>query len=397
MNEHADDVDAAAVRAGVAMVDGVAPVVLAEAAAIERARTLTPPVVDALWDSGLMTFMNPCEAGGREPCFEAVIETWTAMAALDGSFGWTGLANLSSTAAAASYLPATGFEEVFAAGQVTIGGQYAPKGQGEAIDGGVRLTGSYNFGSGTGHAAYIAAGFVHVRDGEPVLDDDGRPDLRVAIVPRDEVRFTDGWFVQGLRGTGSYDYEVDGVFVPEHRTYPLFTREPRRGRAPRFRMGLMAITAAGHAGWALGVARSMLDDVEALAMSKIRMGDAATLAHRPGFQRQLAHHRSLWQSAHLLVLHAFETAEHAVGRGEPLTPRLRAELRAAAVFATDAGRDIAQWAHLAAGTSAIRDGSRLERAFRDLYTGTQHVFINEKVAIEAAQVHLGIVDDHIHL
>ena len=68
---------------------------------------------------------------------------------------------------------------------------------------------------------------------------------------------------------------------------------------------------------------------------------------------------------------------------------MRADLRAAAVYATDCSREIAQWAHLIAGTTAIREGSRLERAFRDLYTGTQHAFIGEKVAIDAAQVWLG--------
>ena len=45
-------------------------------------------------------------------------------------------------------------------------------------------------------------------------------------------------------------------------------------------------------------------------------------------------------------------------------------------------------------TSSIREGSRLERAFRDLYTGTQHALISEKVAIDAAQIWLGIIEDH---
>ena len=49
----------------------------------------------------------------------------------------------------------------------------------------------------------------------------------------------------------------------------------------------MPITAAGHAAWALGVARSMLDDVRELAQSRIRMGDMSTLAHKPTFQRGL--------------------------------------------------------------------------------------------------------------
>ncbi len=58
-------------------------------------------------------------------------------------------------------------------------------------------------------------------------------------------------------------------------------------------------------------------------------------------------------------------------------------------------REIGQWAHLAAGTTAIREGSRLERAFRDLYTGTQHVFIGEKTYIDATRIHLGLTGDQI--
>jgi len=65
-------------------------------------------------------------------------------------------------------------------------------------------------------------------------------------------------------------------------------------------------------------------------------------------------------------------------------------MRVAAVYATDVARACGEWAHLVAGTSSIREGSRLERAFRDIYTGTQHAFISEKVAIDAAQIWLGI-------
>jgi alkylation response protein AidB-like acyl-CoA dehydrogenase len=105
----------------------------------------------------------------------------------------------------------------------------------------------------------------------------------------------------------------------------------------------------------------------------------------------------MWRAARLLVVETFGAVEAAVGRGEDLGPTMRADMRAAAVYATDASREIAQWAHLIAGTAAIREGSRLERAFRDLYTGTQHAFISERVATEAAQVWLGIVDDPIGL
>lgn len=382
----------------ISLARGLRDVVGGQAAESERLRTMSPPIVDALWSSGLMTAFNPREAGGVEPSFAEMIETWIEMAWQDGSFGWIGIANFPSAFAAACYLPDAGFDEVFRdnENQVTMGGQFAPLGQGVVVDGGYRLTGSWSFGSGTGHSEYIAAGFMPMADGVPAMMDNGMPVMMVALVPREEVSFADGWHVQGLKGTGSYDYTVTDVFVPAHRTFELFSREPLRGGSPAARMGLMAVTAAGHAAWALGVSKSMLDDVQELAATKFRMSDTASLATRPTFQKDLAHHVSAWRAARLLLLEVFGEAE-AAATGDGLTPTNRADLRAAAVYATDVAREAGQWAHLAAGTTSIREGSRMERAFRDIYTGTQHAFISEKVAMDAASIWLGLVEDQFAL
>ena len=370
-----------------------------ESADSERRRTLNERTVEALWRSGLMQWGNPVEAGGCEPSFEEMIETWIELAWQDGSLGWIGIANLPSAAACAAYLPDEGFDEVFTrhGNRVTAGGQFFPNGTGETVEGGYRITGAWNFGSGTGHAQYVAAGFIPMVGGEMVVDADGIPPLLVAVIPRHEIAFTDGWHVQGLKGTGSYDYHVDELFVPGYRTFELFCRTPRRGASPAFRMGLMPITAAGHASWALGVAKSMIDDVTELATTKVRMGDEASIAHRASFQRDLSHHRAMWRAARLLVVSTFAEAELAVKNGDDLTPTHRSEMRVAATYATEASREIVQWAHLAAGTTAIREGSRLERAFRDMYTGTQHVFIGEKTYTDAARIHLGLIEDQLGL
>ena len=105
----------------------------------------------------------------------------------------------------------------------------------------------------------------------------------------------------------------------------------------------------------------------------------------------------MWQAARLLVLDTFDRRSSARRRG-------RRRTHAGACGPTcgwppptpprPAGRSSSgpTWPP---GTSAIREGSRLERAFRDLYTGTQHVFIGEKTYIDAAQIHLGLVEDQI--
>ena len=80
-----------------------------------------------------------------------MIETWIAMARLDGSFGWIGIANLPTTAAVAAYLPDAGFAVLFTANddRITMGGQLFPNGTGATVDGGYRLTGSWSCSSST--------------------------------------------------------------------------------------------------------------------------------------------------------------------------------------------------------------------------------------------------------
>ena len=295
-----------------------------------------------MWATGLMSAFNPDAAGGVEPSFAEMIETWIEMAWQDGSFGWIGIANLPSSFAAAAYLPDEGFAEVFTAhdNRITMGGQFAPNGQGDAVEGGYRLTGSWSFGSGTGHSEYVAAGFIPMDDGEIRWISEGLPDMQVAVLPRAEIIFTDGWHVQGLKGTGSYDYNVEDVFVPAYRTFPLFTREPHRGTSPAARMGLMPVTAAGHAVGARrrqeharrrrGAGRHEVPD-ERHGVA----GQPADLPERPRPPRRM------WRAARLLVLDAFTTAEAAVAAGDELTPALRADMRVAAVYATDVARAVA--------------------------------------------------------
>ncbi len=160
----------------------------------------------------------------------------------------------------------------------------------------------------------------------------------------------------------------------------------------------MPITAAGHASWALGVAKSMLDDVTELAMTKVRMGDdgVASPTGPPSSAtcpttRPCGRRPGCWSST------TFAEVERRWRRASELTPTMRADMRVAATYATEASREIVQWAHLAAGTTAIREGSRLERAFRDMYTGTQHVFIGEKTYTDAARIHLGLIEDQFGL
>ena len=133
-----------------------------EAELSERDRTLTGRTVDALWESGLMEWSNPTAA-----------EAASRLRRDDRDLDRAGLAGRLARLdrdrqpplvprRCAAYLPDEGFAEVFTAhdNRVTVGGQFFPNGLGETVDGGYRLTGAWNFGSGTGHSA-VRGGRVH--------------------------------------------------------------------------------------------------------------------------------------------------------------------------------------------------------------------------------------------
>src|SRR5438309_11904735 len=72
-------------------VRGLAPLVEAERARLDRDRALSPRLVDALVDAGLFRLWTPRRLGGAELDPASGLRVIAAVAALDGSVGWNGM------------------------------------------------------------------------------------------------------------------------------------------------------------------------------------------------------------------------------------------------------------------------------------------------------------------
>lgn len=381
----------------VARARALAPVVEKEAQASEQAGTLTHPVVDALAGAGLFGLALPRALGGAEEGFEAQLGVWEEVSRADGSAGWCLMAGATSSAFAGAFAAPEAARQMFAGRPwVVHAGQFAPRGAGAAVEGGFRVAGEYSFGSGAAHAQWIAGGFIPLYDGQPRIQTTGLPEMRVALLPREKVVFKNNWYVMGLQGTGSFDYAIPEQVVAEGFTFDLFTDEPRQG-GDFYRAGVLMITAAGHAGFALGVGRRALDEIRSLALRKQRMGAAAPVAHGSLFQRDFARSEAKLRAARLLVFDAFGAVERAVRAGRRPSPEQRALVRTATTFATEVAAEVADFAYRSAGTDSLRLPSALQRAWRDIRAGTQHVFVEEKTYLDSAAVWLGIAPEFVPL
>lgn len=338
-----------------------------------------PESVQALRDAGLFGVMAPRELGGGELPLVDCLDVFAEVARADGSAGWCLMASASAAAYFGAYAGDACVEELFSHGVPLVAGQFAPNGTGTPERDGFRVTGSYQFGSGLHYAEWVGAGFLV----PPAEGADEPARYLFGLVPRDQVEMRGNWNVLGLGATASWDYALDAAFVPADATF-LFAAPTRRRGGPVYELGVIAQTAVGHAGFALGVVRRALDELRSLARTKVRMGASAFLVDDERFLCALAVLESRFHSACAWTRDAFARLEHAVRETGRVDLALHHEARQATVFVTQEAADVVRQAYLLSGTSGLRDGA-LQRCFRDIHAGSQHFFASPASTLEYAR------------
>jgi len=341
-------------------------------------RTAPEPVpaetVAAYTEAGLHGVSTPREVGGTELSLVDQMDVFAEISRADGSAGWCLLANAVTIAFFGAWAGDGFAEKLFADGVPLAAGQFAPNGVAVPAEGGYRVTGDYQFGSGIAHSTWVGAGTLT----EEAPGADAR--FLFALMPIEDVELRGNWDVLGLQSTASYDYVVRDAFVPEEATFDFFAPVRHRG-GPVFDLGVMCLTAVGHAGFAIGVTRRVIDELVEVSRTKHRMGAAAALKDSDRFVYAVGQLESRFRAAEAWARNAVAAAEASVAHGgEPDLSAITA-CRQATVFLTQEGADIARQAYLLAGTTALRDGP-LQRGFRDLHAGSQHFFASDAATVE---------------
>ncbi len=356
----------------VARARAVAPVIAAQGDAIEQARRLTAPVLDALHDARLFRMLLPRAFGGDEVHPVEYVRAVEEISGQDGSTGWCVFVACSASLLAAYMEPAAA-QDVWGGPRATAA--WGPPGPpvADAVPGGYRVSGIWSFASGCPHASWMGA-HCQVREPDGTLrrHPTGRPLIRSLMFPADRARIIDDWTVIGLRGTASSSYAVEDVFVPEALSA---TREDLRavrtpGKLACFsQMGLYSV---GCAAVALGLARGMLDAFVDLARSKTPRA-VTPLADSPVVLTQLAQTEAKLSACRALLTEALAEAWAVADETEPLGTAPRARVRLAAIHALQTAAEVGDYAYKAAGTDAIFPGRGFDRRFRDLHTVSQQI------------------------
>jgi alkylation response protein AidB-like acyl-CoA dehydrogenase len=339
---------------------------------IEALRRLPADLSSALVDTGLGRAWAPARYGGLELPVLELLDALESLATFEAGTAWCGMI-AATTSLLGGYLPERWAEEIYGDPRAITGGHAAPQGRARPVDGGLLVTGHWQWGSGSFHCTWIGGGTV-------VVDEEGAPaphrGLRAPFVllAPDQVELLDTWYTMGLRGSGSTDYEVHDAFVPEGRWAEIVGQEPVAD-GPLYRFPFFGALALGVCSVSLGLARRALDEVIELAAGKRYAMSTRPMATRPVVQADVARAEAQHRSARALVRDTVAEAWAAACAGHPLGTEHRRLLRLAATNATTQSVAAVDSLYRLAGGTAVYESSPLERLLRDVHVAGQHAMV----------------------
>lgn len=354
--------------------DALTPRVRAHASEADRLTRLPDAVVYELRALGLFKLWVPQRYDGFELGLSETLRIYEAAGRVDGSFGWAVMIGAGGGLFAA-YLDPEVADEIYRPADAVIAGSGAPDGRAEQVAGGYQVNGRWRYASGAHYATTFTANCVVAREGQPVLDTQGKPLIRAMAFAPAQVTIHEAWNTSGMRGTGSHDFSVQNVFVPQQRSFSLFT-DAAREAGQLYRLPFDVLTELPIAALALGIARHALDAFAALTRIKRGPYSETLLAAHPMVQATCAESDACCRSQQVTIHALAARTWQAALANRPLLPRELNEItNSCALCMQDLQRAVFNLSTLA-GMNAIVQDSEFARAWRDLQTLAAHAAVS---------------------
>jgi indole-3-acetate monooxygenase len=358
-----------------ARVEELAPALRASAAEIDKRRELPAAIVDKLVEGGFFRLLLPHSLGGAQLLPADYVPIIEAIARIDASTAWCINQNSGCSTTAAYFAPEVA-RDIFGGPRGILAWGPGP-GEARVVAGGYNVTAQWAFASGSHHASWLGCHVPVVEsNGQPRLEADGSPVVRTMVFPKSKTKFTDIWNTMGLRGTGSDQYAVKDLFVPEAyslRSIGRNTPAERREMGLLYSFSSLSLYAVGFAGVAMGCARSTLASFIELARDKIPRGAKITMRNNNVIQAEVGLAEVRLSSAYGHLIRSLEDITEAVrGRGH-LTLDERMTIRLASTFCIHTALEVTDKLYQAAGATAIFNENPFERPWRDVHSVSQQL------------------------
>ncbi|MCS5675754.1 MAG: hypothetical protein NZ605_12185 [Acidimicrobiales bacterium] len=354
----------------------------------EKARQLTDTALAAVKDSGLFSTLVPERFGGSEVDFHIIPQLIRELAKGDTSSAWVTAFLIHHNWQFALY-PLETQEELWADRNYALApATLAPTGRAERVDGGWKLSGRWQWGTGVMHSQWALVTAIAAFE--------EKDEVALMLLPMEDVEVVDVWHTEGMRATGSNDMIIEEAFVPDRRaiTYQQISKREAPGQLvspnPLYRLDMLALLSLDATATSVGAGERSLElFTERLYERKLMFGgqqkDSSTA------QVRLARAASVMRTARLM----FDAAVQdlcAPLRDEPYpSPAKRVRIRMDCAHVVDLVKQVLVLINDGAGASSHFLDSPLQRFRRDVLTLSGHILFDYDRAAELqGQMMLGI-------
>lgn len=186
---------------------------------LQGASVISDKVMQHIHEEGLLKIWVPQKYGGLGCRFEEGLKALFSWAETDGSFGW-----MLTLCAGANYFSRNIRPEIaqllFTHSETCFGGSGMVGGTAEKQDDSTYLiNGSWNFATGAPHLTHFTLNARVMEKGKAITDKDGNEIIRSFIVPKEEVHIIPNWNSMGMKGSGTYSFTINNVFVSEDYSF----------------------------------------------------------------------------------------------------------------------------------------------------------------------------------
>ena len=362
----------------------------------EREQRLPSALVEQMHAAGFYRMVIPRALGGLQVDPLTYLRVVELLAEGAGSVGWN-IANNSIGQLVTLGLSDDGVHEIYPSGHATVIAGTAVQGGGQAVpvEGGYRVNGHWTFGSGCQEAGWMLGSFQIVENGEPRRRPDGGSLYWRGVFPRAEATVVPGsWDVAGLRGTGSFDWTVKDVFLPERRSCPHVgvpvDNQWSRWQGITYALPSVAWVGPHHSSVITGIARAGIDALIALAMEKTPRGRTFRLCDSPQVQDDVGRADAILNAGRIYRSAMIAELWNTIAGGGETTLEQRARCRLASTYAADSAREAMDLVYRHGGSTSFKRDSRLAECWRDLHVVGQTVTIAPEWYPIGGQVYLGM-------
>jgi alkylation response protein AidB-like acyl-CoA dehydrogenase len=354
-------------------------------AEFEKARSLPEDVSKAMAAAGFYRMYVPTAIGGLEIAPTDSARIFERLAQGDAACGWVAFIAATSGSTLAR-LPTACAREIFTHPNTMIAGVFAPTGNAVQDDQGFKVSGSWQWGSGTQNADWVLGG-CRILDSHGETLNEKFP-TSMCLMPRDEIEFADTWHVSGLKGTGSTDYSVNNLRIKNE--YVVGLSETQQPLGPLFQFPHFTLLALGIAAVAMGIARAAIDELVTLAQSKKRVGTNNTMATKSHTHIEVARAEAMLRSARAFFYDAIDNAWRQAAAGGKVTIDMRRDIRLATTHSVEASVKVVDAMYTLGAGSSVYETSKLQQHFRDVHMTTQHIMVGPSTLELTGRLYLGV-------